>query len=104
MTPARFDALLPLLGRLSLDTVQIARAVLVDGQTKAEVAKAAGVTRQRVGQAVQRVEAAADTAPEGWEKVELWLPPELARHVEQLAIEAHAQMRATAERIETERQ
>jgi hypothetical protein len=91
MTPARFDALLPLLGRLSLDTVQIARAVLVDGQTKAEVAKAAGVTRQRVGQAVQRVEAAADTAPEGWEKVELWLPPELARHVEQLAIEARAQ-------------
>jgi len=94
MTPARFDALLPFLGRLSLDTVAVARSVLVEGKGKAEVAKETGLSRQRVGQAVLRVQAADEKAPEGWQRIEIWLPPELVQQVEDMADAARRKLAA----------
>jgi hypothetical protein len=90
MTAQEFDALRPRLGRLALDTIEIARAVLVDGMKTTEAANLHNMTRQRVHGIVQRFRAAAQEVPTGWRRVEVWLPPELAQQVEAMAEEARA--------------
>ena len=90
MTPGEFDALLPRLGRLTLDTVKIARAVLVDGMGAAEAGQAHGMTRQRIHAIVKRFDAAAKEFPRNWRKIQVWLPPELAAQVEAMAEKARA--------------
>lgn len=90
MTANEFEALRPRLGRLALDTVEIARAVLVDGLKPTDVATRHGMTRQRVHGIVQRFRAAAQEVPTGWRRVEVWLPPELAAQVEAMAEKARA--------------
>lgn len=90
MTAEEFDALRPLVGRLALDTVEIARAVLVDGMKTSEAASRHGMTRQRVHGIVQRFRAAAQEVPTGWRRIEIWLPPELADQVEAMAEKARA--------------
>jgi len=88
MTAEAFEALRPHIGRLALDTVQLAREVLVDGVSQSDVARKFNVSRQRVHGAVVRVMAAANDVPKGWEKVELWLPPELAAQARAMEVEA----------------
>ncbi|MBZ5763800.1 TrfB-related DNA-binding protein (plasmid) [Xanthomonas translucens pv. translucens] len=90
MTAAEFEAIQPRLGRLSGDTVKIARRVLVDGKSQAEIAEETGLTRQRVSKMVQRVVAAANEFPPDWERVDEWMPPELATKVRTLAAEARS--------------
>ena len=90
MTADEFDALRPRLGRLALDTVEIARAVLVDGMKPTEAATRHQMTRQRVHGIVQRFLAAAQEVPTGWRRVEVWLPPELAGQVKAMAEKARA--------------
>ena len=91
MTQAEFDALRPNLGRMALDTIDIARLVLVDGLTQAEVATSHNMSRQRVYRILQRFAAAAQSVPTGWRRVEVWLPPNLADQVEDLADQAKIQ-------------
>ena len=79
-----FDALQPRLHRFAPETVAIARAVLVDGESQSLVAERFGTTRQRVHGIVQRVEAAANNVPAGWRKIECWLPPKVARYIEMI--------------------
>ena len=90
MTPADFDALLPRLGRLTVDTVKIARSVLVDGQRPFEAAAQHGTSRQRVNSILKRVEEAAREFPADWKRVDVWLPPEIAAEVEAMAQRARA--------------
>lgn len=90
MTAAEFDALLPRLGRLTVDTVKIARSVLVDGQRPSEAAAQHGTSRQRVNAILKRVEEAAREFPTDWRRVDVWLPPELAAQVEEWAQRARA--------------
>lgn len=94
MTAEEFDALRPGLGRLTVDTVDIARRVLVDGEAQSVVAKAHGLTKQRVNGMVSRVLALARDVPPGWVKVETWLPPELAEQVHKMAADAKASAEA----------
>lgn len=82
MSSSEFDALQPRLSRLAPDTIAIARAVLVEGESQSFVAERFGTTRQRVHGIVQRVEAAANNVPATWRKLEVWLPPKLARYIE----------------------
>ena len=96
MTAEEFDALRPLVGRLALDTVEIARAVLVDGMKTSEAASRHSMTRQRVHGIVQRFRAAAQEVPTGWRRIEIWLPPELAMKVEAMAEKARADYAAGA--------
>ena len=93
MTQAEFDALRPNLGRMALDTIDIARLVLVDGMTQAEVATTHNMSRQRVYGILQRFAAAAQSLPTGWRRVEVWLPPKLADQVEIMAEAALAELR-----------
>lgn len=90
LTAKEFDALRPRLGRLAINTVVIARAVLVDGMTQTEAANHYSMTRQRVHGIVQRFRAAAQEVPAGWRRVEVWLPPEVAIQVEAMAEKARA--------------
>ncbi|MGN9500126.1 TrfB-related DNA-binding protein [Pseudomonas syringae pv. aptata] len=90
MTATEFEAIQPRLGRLSGDTVKIARRVLVDGKSQAEISEETGLTRQRVSKMVQRVVAAANEFPPDWERVDEWMPPELATKVRTLAAEARS--------------
>jgi hypothetical protein len=95
MTLDDFDAVLPRLGRLTLDTVKIARAVLVEGMGAAEAGHAHGMTRQRVHAIVKRFQAAAKEVPKHWRRIEVWLPPELAAEVEAMAEKARADYAGT---------
>lgn len=90
MTLQEFDALRPRLGRLTVDSFDVARAVLVEGIRPTDVAEKHGMTRQRVHGIVQRFLAAANEVPTRWRRVEVWLPPELAEQVEALAAKARA--------------
>jgi hypothetical protein len=90
MSSSEFDALQPRLHRLAPETIAIARAVLVDGESQSFVAERFGTTRQRVHGIVQRVEASANNVPAGWRKLELWLPPNVARYVKAVAAKALA--------------
>lgn len=99
MSAEEFDALLPRLGRLSLDTVRIARAVVVDGQRPADVARRYGMSRQRVSGILRRFQHAERDVPRDWRRVEVWLPPDLAQRVEEMARDARAEaVRAKAPR------
>ena len=91
MTLQEFDALRPRLGRLTVDSFDVARAVLVEGIRPTDVAEKQGMTRQRVHGIVQRFLAAAHEVPTRWRRVEVWLPPELAEQVEALAAKARAE-------------
>lgn len=70
MTRDEFEALRPRFGRLALDTIEIARAVLVGGMNSTEAARRYGMTRQRVHGIVQRF-AAAQEVPTDWRRVEV---------------------------------
>ncbi len=96
MSADEFDALRPLLGRLALDTVDIARAVLVEGMKPAEAAARHNISRQRVHGIVKRFRAAAQEVPTGWRRIEVWLPPALAAQVEAVAYKAREDYAAGA--------
>lgn len=90
MSSREFDKLQPRLHRLAPETVAIARAVLVEGESQSFAAERFGTTRQRVHGIVQRVEGAANNVPAGWRKVECWLPPKVARYIEAIVAKALA--------------
>lgn len=94
MSSQEFDSLRPRLGRLTIDSFDVARAVLVEGVRPIEVAERHGMTRQRVHGIVQRFLAAANEVPTRWRRVEVWLPPELAEQVEALAEKVRADFAA----------
>lgn len=90
MTAKEFKALMPRLKRMTVGNVEIARRVLVDGITQVEAADESGLSKQRIGALVKAVRTIAQEIPAGWEHVEVWLPPELAEKVRQMAEKAKA--------------
>jgi len=94
MTAKEFKALMPRLKRMTVGNVEIARRVLVDGISQVEAASESGLTKQRVGALVKSVQAVAREIPPDWEQVEVWLPPELAEQVRQMAADAKARIEA----------
>nr|WP_269806239.1 TrfB-related DNA-binding protein [Pseudomonas putida] len=71
---------------MAISTVEVAKAVLVDGQRITDVAEARGMTKQTAHAAVKRVrkileeQGAGELVP-----VLVWLPPELAEQVREMA-------------------
>jgi len=90
-----FNALLPRLGRLSKASVEIAREVLVEGRIVSEIAIARGLTRQRVHCILRRFSAAQHEAPAHWQKIEVWVPPELGPEIREIAANARARHHAS---------
>ncbi|EMM4514142.1 hypothetical protein WAQ86_004772 [Salmonella enterica] len=87
MTPLEFEIAREKLQHsgISAETFDIAREVLVDGLPQVRVAKEHGLTRQRINSMVKRVTLAFSDIPQDWERVEIWLPPELAQKVRDMA-------------------
>lgn len=93
MSPEEFDELGPRLGRLSPDSVAVARSVLVEGLRLSQAGERHGLSRQRVHGIVKRFRAAAvEEVPTRWKRVEVWLPPELASEVEAMAKRARREL------------
>lgn len=89
MTEGQFETVLPLLKRWSPDAVKIAKSILVDGVSRREAAEQAGVSLTRVGTiCVNVAELLPEDLPDGWERVEVWLPPVQARKVREVASKA----------------
>ena len=87
MTAKDFKALMPRLKRMTVGNVEIARRVLVDGISQVDAATESGLSKQRVGAVIKAVQAAAREIPPDWEHVDVWLPPDLAAKVRQMAEE-----------------
>jgi hypothetical protein len=89
LTAAEFDSLVRLAPGFSKDQRAVARAVMVKGETLANAGEALGWSRQRVHNAVRRLERLAETRqaaqaahgkgqfPEQWERATLSGPPDL---------------------------
>ena len=72
--------------RLAVSTVEIATAILVDGQRPQDVANDRGMSKQTVHAAVKRVRAILDEhGASELVPVMVWLPPELAAQVMEMA-------------------
>lgn len=92
MTAVEFEAVRPLLKKMSADRIEAAHAALVDGETLQAMGDRFGWSRQSVDDAVRKVwralenynesqraaaEAVAASLPRGWEQVTLIAPRRL---------------------------
>lgn len=85
-TAEQWDRIKPAVRNLAVGTVEMARAVLVDGKRPSDVAKELGESRQLVNAAIKRVRDVLDKYQEaGLVPVMVWLPPELAAQVMEMA-------------------
>lgn len=89
LTEAQFQAALKGL-EVGQQTIEIARAVLVDGKPQAGFVKSLGLTKGAVSQAVQRVWTAFENSnlPQGYERITAVLPEHQAYTVKKWAQEA----------------
>lgn len=89
LTEAQFHAALKGL-EVGQQTIEIARAVLVDGKLQSSFVTSLGLTKGAVSQAVQRVWTAFENAnlPQGYERVTAVLPEHQAYTVKKWAQEA----------------
>lgn len=86
ITLENWQKLLPALETCSVLTLKIAQAVIVDGQRQSDVAREFGKTRQAVAASVKRVkEMIKPYSVSELEPVSVWLPPELAKKVREMA-------------------
>lgn len=67
--------------RIEAKNLAAVRAVLVDGRQQKEVAEEYGLSKQQLYATVQRIMKRAQEVPQGWVKVETWLPPAAADEV-----------------------
>lgn len=67
--------------RISRENIEIAKEVLVNNKSQAEVAEENGITRQRVSYVVNRVNAALNDAPTGSVNLNLWVSPKLSKKI-----------------------
>ncbi|KSP76099.1 hypothetical protein APB20_29270 [Pseudomonas aeruginosa] len=84
-TLEHWEQCLPAMKRLHPDTLAIARAVFVDGVKPIEVARHTGRSAQNVNSALKRVEPYLQKGGAGLVFVGVWLPPDLAEQVRQMA-------------------
>ncbi|HBO3254624.1 TPA: hypothetical protein L4R96_005207 [Pseudomonas aeruginosa] len=84
-TLEHWEKCLPAMKRLHPDTLAIARSVYVDGVKPVEVARQTGRSAQNVNSALKRVEPYLQKGAAGLVFVGVWLPPELAEQVKQMA-------------------
>lgn len=84
-TAKQWEDMAPALRSLAVGTVETARAVLVEGKRPSVVARERGESRQLVNAAVKRVRTIFERQTPGLVPVLVWLPPELAEQVKQMA-------------------
>lgn len=91
MSPEQFEAVkLKLPKRMKQQSIDLAFDVLVEGVSIPQAAEKQGLTRERGRVIVNRVLAAEQEVPATWQRVDEFLPPDMARVVKRMAEEARA--------------
>ncbi|HHW3650357.1 TPA: TrfB-related DNA-binding protein [Escherichia coli] len=88
ISPEEWKRIAPALRTCSQVTIDMAYAVLVDGRKQVDVAKEFDRSKQTVNAAIRRVTAIFNEVipeDEQLEFVQVWLPPELAKQVKEMA-------------------
>lgn len=88
ISPEEWQRIAPALRTCSQVTIDMAYAVLVDGRKQVDVAKEFDRSKQTVNAAIRRVTAIFNEVipeDERLEFVQVWLPPELAKQVKEMA-------------------
>lgn len=88
ISPEEWQRIAPALRTCSQVTIDMAYAVLVDGRKQVDVAKEFDRSKQTVNAAIRRVTAIFNEVipeDEQLEFVQIWLPPELAKQVKEMA-------------------
>ncbi|EAQ0722899.1 hypothetical protein EX068_22875 [Salmonella enterica] len=88
ISPEEWQRIAPALRTCSQVTIDMAYAVLVDGRKQVAVAKEFDRSKQTVNAAIRRVTAIFNEVipeDEQLEFVQVWLPPELAKQVKEMA-------------------
>ncbi|EAT2655224.1 TrfB-related DNA-binding protein [Salmonella enterica] len=88
ISPEEWQRIAPALRTCSQVTIDMAFAVLVDGRKQVDVAKEFDRSKQTVNAAIRRVTAIFNEVipeDEQLEFVQVWLPPELAKQVKEMA-------------------
>ncbi|WP_224873764.1 TrfB-related DNA-binding protein [Klebsiella pneumoniae] len=88
ISPEEWQRIAPALRTCSQVTIDMAYAVLVDGRKQVDVAKEFYRSKQTVNAAIRRVTAIFNEVipeDEQLEFVQVWLPPELAKQVKEMA-------------------
>jgi len=96
LTPQEFEAAIPAMGRLSEGSIAVAREVLVNGLGYVEAGAKHNVTKQRANFLADKFLKRARAVPDGWEHVDVWLPPEMAEMVRNIAQQARDNLAATS--------
>lgn len=81
LTAAEFDAIRPHLDNLEDKNILAARRILVDGAMQKHIAAELAMTKEAVSAIVKRVwtrHVESGHRPDGWERVEMVLPADLA--------------------------
>lgn len=88
ISPEEWQRIAPAFRTCSQVTIDMAYAVLVDGRKQVDVAKEFDRSKQTVNAAIRRVTAIFNEVipeDEQLEFVQVWLPPELAKQVKEMA-------------------
>ncbi|EHC7668337.1 ArdK family transcriptional regulator [Salmonella enterica] len=88
ISPEEWQRIAPALRTCSQVTIDMAYGVLVDGRKQVDVAKEFDRSKQTVNAAIRRVTAIFNEVipeDEQLEFVQVWLPPELAKQVKEMA-------------------
>ncbi|EHJ2538608.1 TPA: hypothetical protein J8E98_004925 [Escherichia coli] len=88
ISPEEWQRIAPALRTCSQVTIDMAYAVLVDGRKQVDVAKEFDRSKQTVNAAIRRVTAIFNEVipeDEQLEFVQVWLPPEMAKQVKEMA-------------------
>lgn len=88
ISPEEWQRIAPALRTCSQVTIDMAYAVMVDGRKQVDVAKEFDRSKQTVNAAIRRVTAIFNEVipeDEQLEFVQVWLPPELAKQVKEMA-------------------
>lgn len=81
MTEEEFDACRDRLASLSVNAVNLAHMVWVKGMSQTQAAEQLRISRQNAHGILKRATAHLNSLPGDWEKVEEWMPKDLAMEV-----------------------
>lgn len=87
LTDAEFEEIRPHLSQMKARSIDIAKAVLVDGKKQVDLAHLHQISTKAVSQmviAVWNVFVERGSRPEGWVQLNVALPPEMAAVVKQM--------------------
>lgn len=89
MTQSHFDLAISRTQRVKPRNIELARRILVDGESAIQVAEEAGLSPTTLKKLVTKIRRLA--VPEGWRTITVTLPESVAQGVEQMEIQSYSE-------------